>query len=136
MDNLKQGMISIYLALALRERHITVKGVKDRSCDFVYIDDIVSAVIKSMSRKKGDVYEVYNVSNACKTRVFKIVELIEKSLLFKVIHQYVEGTLSDQMGGYGDNSKIIRDLDWTSKISFKEGMSKMVVWALQIMNIE
>ncbi|MCQ4812749.1 hypothetical protein NE571_22340 [Bacteroides sp. SL.2.06] len=96
----------------------------------------MSAVIKSMSRKKGDVYEVYNVSNTCKTRVFEIVELIEKSLLFKVTHQYVEGALSDQMGVYGDNSKIIRNLDWTSKISFEEGMTKMVVWALQIMNIE
>ena len=132
MDNLKQGMASIYLALALKERHITVKGAKDRFRDFVYIDDIVNAVIKSMSRKKGDVYEVYNVSNACKTHVFEIVELIEKSLPFKVTHQYVEGTPGDQMGVYGDNSKIIRDLDWTPKISFDEGMTKMVAWALQI----
>ena len=36
------------------------------------------------------------------------------------------------MGVYGDNSKIIRDLDWTPKISFEEGMTKMVAWALQI----
>ncbi|WP_255204180.1 GDP-mannose 4,6-dehydratase [Bacteroides caecimuris] len=68
----------------------------------------------------------------CKTHVFEIVELIEKSLPFNVTHQYVEGTPGDQMGVYGDNSKIIRDLDWTPKISFEEGMTKMVAWALQI----
>ena len=47
MDNLKQGMASIYLAMAIRNQHITIKGSKDRFRDFVYIDDIVNAVEKN-----------------------------------------------------------------------------------------
>lgn len=131
MDNLRQGMASIYLALALKERHITVKGTKDRFRDFVYIDDIVDAVLKSMSRRKGGMYEVYNVSNACKTHVFEIIELIEKSLPFEVNHQYIGGTPGDQLGVYGDNSKIIKDLGWTPRVSFEVGMTKMILWALK-----
>ena len=130
MDNLKQGMASIYLALALREHHITVKGSGDRFRDFVYIDDIVDAVLKSMNRKKGGMFEVYNVSNCRKIHVKDIVNYIETHLPFKVTHEYVEGTPGDQMGVYGINEKIKEQLGWMPKYSFEEGMQKMIDWSL------
>lgn len=130
LDNLKQGMASIYLALALRDRHITVKGSKDRFRDFVYIDDIVSAVKKVMGREKGRMFEVYNVSNQRKIYVREIINVIEKSLPFKITHEYIEGTPGDQRGIYGVNKKIISDLDWRPKVSFEDGMQKMIQWAL------
>lgn len=130
MDNLKQGMASIYLALALNNHHITVKGSKDRFRDFVYIDDIVDAVLKTMSREKGNFFEVYNVSNCRKIHVYEIIDIIEKSLPFKVTHEYIDGTPGDQMGVYGKNDKIKKDLDWEAKVSFEEGMIEMIGWAV------
>lgn len=131
MDNLKQGMASIYLALALKEHHITVKGSKDRFRDFVYIDDIVAAVRKSMSREKGGMFEVYNVSNCRQIHVEDIVNYIEAHLPFPVTHEYVAGTPGDQMGVYGVNDKIVRDLDWHAVVPFEEGMQRMIDWALK-----
>jgi UDP-glucose 4-epimerase len=131
MDNLKQGMASIYLALALKNKHITVKGSKERFRDFVYIDDVVDSVMKSINREKGTQFEVYNVSNARQIHVYEIIDIIEKTLPFKVIHEYVEGTPGDQMGVYGDFSKIEKDLDWNGVVSFEEGMKKMIDWALE-----
>ena len=127
MDNLKQGMASIYLALALKEGHkITVKGSKDRFRDFVYIDDVVSAVMNALDRNKGELYDVYNVSNKRKIHVYEIIELIEKTLPFEVTHEYVEGTPGDQMGVYGINDKIRRDLNWEPRVTFEEGMKMMI----------
>ena len=62
MDNLRQGMASIFLAMALKDRHVLVKGSKDRFRDFVYIDDVVDAVLKALHREQGEAFEVYNVS--------------------------------------------------------------------------
>lgn len=131
MDNLKQGMASIYLALALREHHITVKGSGDRFRDFVYIDDIVEAVMKSLNRDKGNLFEIYNVSNCRKIHVKDIVNYIETHLPFKVTHEYVAGTPGDQNGVYGVNDKIKADLGWEGKVSFEEGMQRMIDWALK-----
>ena len=131
MDNLKQGMASIYLALALKEHHITVKGSKDRFRDFVYIDDIVAAVKKSMSREKGGMFEVYNVSNCRQIHVEDIVNYIEGHLPFPVTHEYIEGTPGDQMGVYGINDKIVKDLDWHAEVPFEEGMQRMIDWSLK-----
>ena len=43
MQNLKQGMVSIYLAYLMNDEPITVKGDKNRFRDFIYIDDVVDA---------------------------------------------------------------------------------------------
>lgn len=130
MANLKQGMASIYLALAINNHHIKVKGAKERFRDFVYIDDIVDAVLKTMNREKGNSFEIYNVSNCRKIHVHEIINFIEKELPFDVTHEYIEGTPGDQMGVYGTNEKIKRDLCWEARTSFEEGMSKMVKWAV------
>lgn len=131
MDNLKQGMASIYLALALTNHHITVKGSKDRFRDFVYIDDVVSAVLKTIGREKGEAFEIYNVSNQRKVYVHEIVDLIERSLPFTVTHEYVDGTPGDQNGVYGVNRKIKEDLSWLPITDFETGMSRMISWALE-----
>jgi UDP-glucose 4-epimerase len=129
MDNLKQGMASIYLAMAVRDHHIVVKGAADRFRDFVYIDDIVESVRLSMNRANGGMFEVYNVSNCRPVYVHQIVETIEQSLPYNVTHEYVAGTPGDQKGIYGDYSKIEKDLGWKGKISFEDGMKLMIDWA-------
>lgn len=130
LDNLKQGMASIYLAMAIRDHHIVVKGSKERFRDFVYIDDVVSAVQHALNRIKGAMFEIYNVSNRRKIYVYQIIDNIEKSLPYKVTHEYIDGTPGDQIGVYGVNNKIVSDLNWTPKISFEDGMAMMIKWAI------
>jgi UDP-glucose 4-epimerase len=129
MGNLKQGMASIYLAMALKDNHITVKGAKDRFRDFVYIDDVVDAVIKALDRTNGGLYEFYNVSTGQKQTVEEVINVITNELNTGVTVEYVEGTPGDQHGIYGNNEKIKNDLSWTPKYDFKSGMKKMTDWA-------
>jgi len=48
LTNMKQGMLSIYIAQALNDKHIVVKGSLERTRDFVHIDDIVKALTMSI----------------------------------------------------------------------------------------
>ena len=87
--------------------------------------------MKSMNRDKGNLFEIYNVSNCRKIHVKDIVNYIETHLPFKVTHEYVAGTPGDQNGVYGVNDKIKADLGWEGKVSFEEGMQRMIDWALR-----
>ena len=127
MKNLKQGMVSIYLAMALQEHKITVKGSKDRFRDFVYIDDIVDAFVRSIERKAG--YDVFNVCTSEKTTVESVVDIIRGNLSFNVDVSYIDGTLGDQFGIVGDNKKIRETLNWNAKTDFMSGVKRMVMWA-------
>ena len=44
-SNLKQGMISIYLAQIFKSKNLMIKGSLDRFRDFIYIDDAIKAVV-------------------------------------------------------------------------------------------
>lgn len=130
LDNLRQGMASIFLAMALKNKHIHVKGSKDRFRDFVYIDDVVEAVIKSLNRIQG--YDVFNVCTEVPTKVEDVIREIVTRLPYDVSVEYSGGTPGDQFGIYGDNSKIKKELGWNPKFSFDEGMSLMIDWAIDV----
>ena len=46
-QNLKQGMVSIYVAQALKNKNICVRGELNRFRDFIYIDDVVEVLFKA-----------------------------------------------------------------------------------------
>ena len=132
LSNLRQGMASIYLAMAIKDHHIQVKGSKDRYRDFVYIDDVVNAVLCCLDRKNG--YECFNVCTGVATTVDSVVKTIQKRLPYDVSVEYIEGTPGDQFGICGDNKKIVSKMGWSPQIGFIEGLDKMISWARYELN--
>jgi UDP-glucose 4-epimerase len=127
MDNLKQGMISIFLAQALNEAKITVKGSIDRFRDFVYIDDVVNAFVNSLDCVGG--FQVVNVASGIKTTVAQVLESIEKEFDHKLEIVIQEGTQGDQFGIYADNTKASQLINWQPLVDFKQGTELMFNWA-------
>lgn len=125
MDNLRQGMASIFLAMALNNKHILVKGSKERFRDFVYIDDVVNACILAGTVDRKEMYDCFNICNNRPIKVEYIIDII-KSNIPGVSVEYVAGTPGDQFGIYGKNDKANRLLGWTPTINFEEGMKKFI----------
>lgn len=128
MQNLKQGMVSIYLAMAVDSHSVTVKGSKERFRDFVYIDDVVLAFIKALEREQG--YACYNVCTGEATTVEQVLDTIKKKLPYDIDVRYAEGTPGDQFGIFGNNTKIRNELGWNCNCGFDEGIGKMIEWAI------
>lgn len=135
LDNLKQGMASIFLAQAIANKHIFVKGSKDRFRDFVYVDDVVKSVLLSIEKGNGEIYESCNVCNGEKTTVETIIENIKSKLPYDITTEYGEGTPGDQNGITGDFSKIQKHLGWKGIVPFNEGMEKMIIWSRNSMEL-
>ena len=123
MENLNQGMVSIYLAQSLKSKTVEVKGSFDRYRDFVYVDDVVSALILGLEPKTNS--EIYNVATKIKTTVRELLDLIfdahddSDSFEAKNIGQY-DG---DQDGNTGDNGKL-KKLGWKPTMKLKDGIKK------------
>lgn len=129
MDNLRQGMVSIYLAQAIKNRHIHVKGSPDRFRDFVYIDDVVRA-FQMLETRCPQGFSAYNVATGIKTRVFEVVEAIRHLLPFEVTVEFEGATPGDQFGIVADCTKIANDVNWKNRTQMAEGLDSMVAWAL------
>ena len=128
MSNLKQGMASIYLAMAINRHIITVKGSKDRFRDFVYIDDVVDAFLKALARERG--YDSFNICTGRAITVEQVIKTITSRLPGPINVTYTDGTPGDQFGIYGNNSKAKDSIDWEPHWMFEDGMDKMIKWAV------
>lgn len=127
MDNLRQGMASIYLAQALQHNKIVVKGSTDRFRDFVYISDVVRAFIESMKIEIPS--GIYNVCYGDKTHVSDILNLITEQLNNGTQTEIIDSTPGDQFGIYGDYKKFEKTFGFKNEISFRNGMIEMIDWA-------
>ncbi len=129
LNNLQQGMISIYLSQAVRGGNIHVKGSKDRFRDLIYIDDVVDAFLTVLDDKfKG--YNAYNVCTGEPTTVENIVSEIKDCLPFKISVKYEGSTPGDLFGYTGSPDKLISESNWRPVTNFKDGIKVMTKWVL------
>ncbi len=126
LKNLRQGMVSIFLAQAFKCKSILIKGSGDRFRDMIYIDDVVEAFIKSLNVNSD--FRIYNVSTGTKTTVGEVINSINGMFFGNLKIQYEGETPGDIFGIYGDNNLIKSDLDWSPKINFKDGLANMYNW--------
>ena len=129
--NMKQGMVSIFLAYLLKGEAILVKGSGERFRDFVFIDDVVDAWCSSIdnSHTYG---QIYNLASGKKTLVKELVEKEIQIFGFNPASYpvlYHGSTPSDQFGLYADISKIKKETGWRPKVNLDEGLSEMFEWA-------
>jgi UDP-glucose 4-epimerase len=128
LDNMRQGMVSIYLSQMLKNKNIHVKGAADRFRDFIYIDDVVYAFISAINCEKS-FGGVINVATGVKTRVGDLIDSLILSYDKKVTVQYSGRTDGDVHGIYGCNQKMKDTLDFSEVTPLKTGLTKMISWA-------
>ncbi len=126
MENMKQGMASIYMSFVLDDKPITVKGSLDRFRDQTYVDDVIGAMVICLS-KPVSIGQTYNIASGSKTTVKRLIEGVLKAGGKPDDYPVViaEGTPGDTFGCYADITKAERELGWKSKFSLDTGLSKM-----------
>lgn len=130
LSNLKQGMVSIYLAYLLKGESIPVTGSLDRFRDLIYIDDIVDALEKAVEQPETP-SRIYNLGSGYPTTVRQLLAAWKTVLGLPADYPVKElsGSHSDQFGLYGDISNLKRDLSFMPQIGLQEGLHKMAAWA-------
>jgi UDP-glucose 4-epimerase len=127
LENLQQGMVSIFLAMAIRDRHIEVHGSLNRYRDFVHINDVVNTWVHILY-EDVDGYSVVNVGSGIKTSVrhliSRIVELNKGTSV-----EVVGSTPGDQHGVVANTSSLNRYVNVEDFLSFDEGLKEFDAWA-------
>jgi nucleoside-diphosphate-sugar epimerase len=91
--------------------------------DFVYIDDIVRALIASINKKS----EIYNISSGVSYSVQEIINVIFK--ITGIRKEIVENNnirKNEINDLYGNFDKIKYDFDWQPEVNFEFGITKCI----------
>lgn len=124
MHNLRQGMVSIYLAQAIKNKKIIVKGSLNRVRDFIFIDDVVDAWYKASFLKKG-LNRSINIGSGKAVSIKDLLKLIIKKIKNTKIEKK-KGTRGDQFYVCSNNNLFKKKLNKKKFISLDQGLDKFI----------
>ncbi len=125
MTNMKQGMISIFLAQMLDQQKILVKGSKDRFRDFVHVDDVVEAFVRCLKNKKSEGRSI-NIGTGKRTLVSEIIKILVSTQKKNIPVHYEGNTPGDVFGIYSDTSLMNEVLGSWPKTDLSDGLVRLV----------
>lgn len=112
---------------------ITKKPIKIRTFlakrDFIYIDDVVDAIIKTGESKPFK--DIINVGTGKEYSTTEIIEIAKKFGNITVIESDEKDDERTKGEGYSDVDKSRKMLNWKSKYSVQEGLEKTYEWFKQ-----
>ena len=115
------SIVSRFMNHAKRGEIITLDNGGEQSRDFVYIDDVVAALIKAEEASiKG--FDVFNISSDKSITLIELASLIGRITRTQILTQtkVVEGMHDDFWKV--DNNKAKRILRWIPKVDLEEGL--------------
>lgn len=133
--NMRQGMVSIYIAQALKNNKIIVKGSPDRYRDFIYIDDVVNSWILALDENFPK-NTILNLGTGVKTTVQQLLNTINNALnkhdMQSCEIEVQDGTNGDQTGIYANISELMKtfthDYQFTSlKLGIEKFINSLII---------
>ena len=122
MTNLRQGMVSIYLAQALTSKHIVVKGSLDRFRDFIYIDDVVDAWFR-VATLEDIGSNTINIATGARTTVAQVLEAVQSHVAGTTV-EVADSTPGDQNGIYADTTRMRSLLGMSDLVNLADGIKR------------
>ena len=107
------------------KREIVLKDPSPKR-DFVYIDDLIDALIKSINLKNR-VFDVFNIGSGISYSINEIVNLITDKFKYPIRVKYTgEKRINEISDTVADISKAKKILKWKPKINFNRGIEKII----------
>jgi UDP-glucose 4-epimerase len=127
----KSSVVAKFIRQALQGETCVIFGDGKQTRDFLYIDDLVRAVILAIDKPVGG--ETFQIASGLERTVGEVASIITSALAMRGIAMKVEHDsprLGDVMRNYSDTSKAARILAWTPEMEIKDGIDRTLDWFL------
>lgn len=119
------GVIGIFIEALLAGRVPTINGDGLQTRDFVFIDDLVKAVLSVVD---AGLTGLFHVGTGAETTVTQVLETIQTVLDTKAEAQHGPTVEGEQRYSAISAAKLTAATGWQSTVSFVDGIQKTVEW--------
>lgn len=123
------GTINLFISYALQDKILPVYGDGMQTRDYVYIDDVVDALLRSAGHNADG--HIFFVGSGKEDSLIDIVKIIKKEIK-KTKHEIVPYPCSlkniDFLRFVSNPLKIKKILGWENKTNLQEGIKKTIVF--------
>lgn len=119
-----QGLIPTILQRQKSGLPVTILGDGGSQRDYLYIDDVVSAVTAAVTRQP--LCDVVNIGSGKGRTVIEIIETIESLMDIPIAREFAEARPTDTPFNILDITKAAGSLGWSPTTDFVEGMRETI----------
>ena len=112
------AVFGVFLAQKLKNKPLTIVGSGNQTRDFIHVNDLVNAIIKSALKAKPG--KIFNIGSGKETSVNQIAKIIGG----KKIH--IPKRPGEPDRSLADIKKISRELGWKPTISIEKGVKDLL----------
>lgn len=123
-----EHVITVFANRMLRQQPVVIHWDGEQAKDYVYVDDVVQANVLALDR--GDDH-AYNIGSGRPVSVNAIYRLLMDVTGVQVPAEHGPKRLGDVRLFYFDCSAAARDLGWSPRVPFEEGVAATVAWYRQ-----
>lgn len=121
-----QGAVGVFLGRALRNEAIAVWGDGSVVRDYVYIGDLVSALVKSIDYSGSD--RIFNIGSGRGHSLNELIAVLESVLGHDIERIEKRARVVDVQANVLDISKARRALQWEPQTTLHDGVRRMLRW--------
>jgi nucleoside-diphosphate-sugar epimerase len=115
------GVISIFLEAARQDKELTIFGDGEQSRDFIYVKDIVSALLLAMNNRNKRA-EIFNVASGTEITLNQLITTMSSSLHKTIRKIYLPARTGDIVKSAADIAHIRGALGFNAQHSMAEGL--------------
>jgi len=123
-------MLSIYMSYLMKDTPVIVKGSLDRFRDFIYIDDLLDAVMRC-EESEGTFHQIFNLGTGKKTTVSDLLKALLKAFGKDDFEKWVvvEGSTPGDIKGFvADMTRLKDRIKWSPVCEIESGIRQMKTW--------
>jgi len=125
----KTSLVAKFIRRAINGKILQIYGSGNQTRDFIYVDDLVSAIIKLSILPQ---YGIFQLSTGIETSVNKVVSELVRMLKEKGIEDIQLEHISEQLGdmktNWADSSKLRKAINWKPEVDLETGLWKTIDW--------
>ena len=121
---LEGGVVAIFLERLARGDETTIYGDGSQSRDFVYVDDVIAAMLATVGKTGGP----YNVGTGEDTTVAQLHDACAKVAGVAAEPRQEDARLGDVQRSVLDVALIERELGWRAQVHLDDGLRRTWAW--------
>lgn len=121
-----QGAIAVFLGKVLRGEPVEIWGDGSVVRDYIYISDVVDALLLSIKPSKGS--HIFNIGSGNGHSLNEVLTTIEDVTHRKAIRCYRDARVFDVPINVLNIDAARKHLAWSPKVSFSKGISRFAQW--------
>ncbi|WP_310354355.1 NAD-dependent epimerase/dehydratase family protein [Paraburkholderia strydomiana] len=121
-----QGAVAVFLGRILRGETLEVWGDGSVIRDYIYIEDVVTALLLSIDLKGSE--RLFNIGSGRGHSINEVLDVLERTVGQPAIRRYRPGRSFDVPASVLCIESARRSLGWSPKVDFEEGVERFAAW--------